>query len=244
MSTINDSSLQCARLRIDQNVPSIDFNLYNTSQIILFIIINQSLSSVNIIVNFNQASDFSSSINEIRIGLLVAHSSFTINNQTTPIYSSYQIPILNWKKSQPDTYDLIDLLTIRSDEYKTDTSLCQWNAALWNSLFIGNSTSELPYAYILKTTNTNLIFTLADVENISTPSLYLNILYCIPYQFGTTELALTITFGLLFVLIFVALSILHYLKTADDTSRYFQHKIRHISSINPRPSASSIQYVD
>ena len=82
ISTINDSSLQCARLRIDKNVPSTDFNLDNPSKsCFLLLSINHSISPVNININFNQSSDISSSINEIRLGILVIHSNFTINNQ-------------------------------------------------------------------------------------------------------------------------------------------------------------------
>lgn len=247
ISTINDSSLQCARLRIDETVSSINFDLYNSSQTMLFIVIDQPLPSVNIIVNFNQSPDFSSSINEIHIGLLVIHSSFTINNQTTSIYSSNQIPILHWKKSAPDRYDLIDLLTLHNDEYKTDKSMCQWNIDQWNHIFYGNSTNKPPYAYILKTTNPNLIFTLANTMNISLISPYLTTLYCIPYQFGIIEIILIVVFSVVFLLILVTLSILYYFKDRDNLSRYFRRKTLDISPIYPNPSRISFsisEYID
>jgi len=223
ISTINDSSLQCARLRIDENIPSSDFNLDNPSEIILFIIVNQSsnISPVNIIINFSQSSNSLSSINEIYIALLVVDSNFTINNETTSIYLSYDIPILHWSSLQPDTYNLTDLLHLNSYDYVTDKSMCQWNIDRWNRILNGNSS----YAYFLKTTNTNLIFTLTDPMKTSPPSPYLNILYCVPYQLGKTELIILIFSAILVFLFFLIFSILHYYKGNVNRLRYVQKQV-------------------
>jgi len=222
ISSINDSSLQCARLRIDQNVPSSDFNLDNPLEITLFIIIDQLsyISPVNININFGQLSDNSSSINEIHLSLLVVHSNFTINNQTASIYSLYDIPILHWKYSQPNTYDLIDLLHLDSDDYQIDKSMCHWNNDQWNRIL--NSSSS--YAYILKTTNTDLLFTLTDNMDSSPPSPYLNILYCFPYKLGTTEIVLIVCSSTIFILFLIILCILQYHKNESNLSGYPQEQ--------------------
>ena len=232
ISTINDTSLQCARLRIDENIPSSSFNLHNASQIILFVIIDQSSSDVtpvNIRLNLNQ-----SSINEIRLSLLVTHSNFTINNQSTTVYSSYDIPVLHWKNSEPNTYNLIDLLHLNNHDYEIVTSLCQWNVNRWNRLFNSNSSNKPPYVYILKTTSADLIFTLTDTKTRPSPSPYINILYCVPYKLGTTELVLIICFGILFILCLIVLGILHYLKDEDSLTRYFQRRIQNKSILCDR----------
>jgi hypothetical protein len=245
ISTINDSSLQCARLRINQNIPSSKFDLNDPSELILFIIIDQSSSSssnispVNIILNFNQSSMSSSSINEIRIALLVIPSSFTLNNQSTTIYSSYDIPIFQWQKSLPDVYELVNSLQLKSEEYETDTSICRWNMDRWNYLFIDNSSTYPPYVYILKTTTTQLTYTLQDTTYQSSPSPYLNILYCIPYVLGTTERVLIICFGILFLLFLAIVGLLHYRKGEDNLHRYFRRQERKASQ-SRNTSVSSI----
>ncbi|UJR23247.1 hypothetical protein I4U23_026267 [Adineta vaga] len=250
ISINNDSNLQCSRIRINENVPSKDFDSYNLTQLILFIIINYSsvdISPVNILMNINTTWNSSSSINNISIALLVTNSSFMINNLTTQIYSSKQIPIFQWKRSNPNFYNLTDLLSLDVNEYKIDTSICKWNFDRWNRLFNNQSLNQSPYAYIFKTTNTNLTFLLTDSTSISNLSPYLTILYCIPYKFGRTELILIITFGVLFILFLVALSALHYLQGVDNFSLYFLRKMTGKSSLystNSRTSVSSIECID
>ncbi|CAF3863847.1 unnamed protein product, partial [Adineta steineri] len=245
--TNTNSSLQCARLQNVENVPSSDLDSNNTtSPLTLLVIINRS-SPVNITVNFTESFNFSSPINEIRMGILVTNSTFIINNQTTLTYTSSQIPILLWNKSQPNSYIPADVLSLNDNPYKTDTSLCDWSSDQWNHLFNGNSSNKTSYVYILKTIETNLTFTLVDTKNISLPKPYLKILYCSTYTFGTIEIILLVLFGLLFALFLLAIIILHYLKGADNLSRYFlriTHNKLDAYSNYPRPSISATEYVD
>lgn len=244
ISSINDSSLQCARLRLNNNIPSSDFNLDNPSEISLFAIIDQLpiKSSVNININFSQSSDSFSSIDQIYIAVSVVHSNFTINNDTTTIYSLNDIVILHWNNSQPNLYQSIDLIQLTDNEYVTDKSMCQWNNDLWNRLFNTNSS----YGYFLKTTNTNLIFTLIDTTNIPAPSPYLLVLYCFPYKLGSTELILIICSAILFLFFLLILSILHYCKHENYLSGTLQQQpppqqqqqsprptVKHTSFANP-----------
>ena len=102
--------------------------------------------------------------------------------------------------------------------------MCQWNDDRWNRLL---NKYFMPYAYFLKTTNTHLIFTLIDtIVYLTSPSPYLNILYCIPYKLGTTELVLIICFGFLFILFLIILRILHYHKDESNQFRYLQETKR------------------
>ena len=189
----------------------------------LFIIIDQSpsySSSIDITINFNQSSDSPSSIDEIRLGIIVSHSNFTINNQSSSMYTPYDIPVFLWKNSTGDPYDLIDVVQIENNVYETDTSLCKWTDNQWNRLLNGNMSSNVSYAYFLKTINSQLIFTLIDTSNISSllspPSPYLNILYCIPYKLGVTELVLIVCFSVLFIVVVIVLLIFHYFKGGED----------------------------
>ncbi|CAF0995344.1 unnamed protein product [Rotaria sordida] len=231
ISTFNDSNFQCARLRIDESIPTTDFDLDGPTQIILFIIIDQSsssnLSPINIIINFTQSSNSPSLISEIRLALLVTNINFTINNQTTTTYTPYDIPILLWDISTENTYDLVDVFHMETHLYETDASLCQWHMNRWNRLFNGNMSINVPYVYFLKTKNSQLIFTLIDTSNKSSlslpPSPYFNILYCFPYKLEITEKILIICFGILFIIVLIALSILHYLKGGEkDRARHFE----------------------
>ncbi|CAF0930296.1 unnamed protein product [Adineta steineri] len=219
----NNTNLQCARLRRDENIPIATNDLDRPSQIILFTIIDQpSLQSspVNIILNFNQSLDLPSSINEIRLGLLVTNSNFIINNATTQVFTPYNIPIFQWQASDTNTYNLTDVLQLENGDYITDKSLCKWNLNQWNRLFNGNSFSNISYVYFLKTTDSQLSFTLINTTNksssLSIPSPYLDILYCVPYKLGTTEIVLLVCFGLIFITVVIILSISHYLKSGDD----------------------------
>ncbi|CAF1664418.1 unnamed protein product [Adineta ricciae] len=251
ISTYNDSSLQCSRLRLYENVSSRDSDQYNLTQLTLFIIVNQSpadsSSPVSILLNFDSLWNNSSAINEIRTGILVIHSDFIVNNQTTKVYSSNQVPIFQWKKSNPEVYNRTDLLLLNIDEYTSETSMCKWNLDRWNRLFYNQSSSESTYAHILKTTNTNLTFILTNATNGSNPSPYLTILYCIPYKLGKTEVILTIIFSIIFILFLLTLIALHYLKGADNLSRYFIRKMTSKSSTYssyPRTSVSSTEYIE
>lgn len=260
VSALNNSDIQCARLRIDQNVPTSKFNLNTPTQIYLFFVIDPSsnISPVNIIIDFNSLPGVTTSINEIRLGVLVADVNFTINNQTTE-YTSYEIPIFHWQNFTETSYDLVDLIKFDSDEYRTDTSLCKWNSNIWNRLFNTNTSNNVSYAYFLKTTNVQLDFTIIDPSNISSlllpPSCYSNILYCVPYKLGVNELILLVCSSVLFITTLIVVAVLHYFKGGDDNrarhfERYYHHhrryaqdrsnakKVRHrtsasISSVEP-----------
>ncbi|CAF2362436.1 unnamed protein product [Rotaria sp. Silwood2] len=230
ISTINDTNFQCARIRIDENIPRAKFDLNRPTQMILFIIIDQSssnISPIDIIINFTQSSSSPSLINEIRLALLVTHTNFIINNQTLTEYTPHDIPIFLWQNSTENTYDLVDVFQIENHEYEIDTSLCKWNLNQWNHLFNRNMSINVPYVYFLKTTNSQLLFTLIDTSNqssLSSPPLpYLNILYCFPYKLEIAEMILIICFGILFLIAVIALSILHYLKGGENNrTRYFE----------------------
>jgi len=98
--------------------------------------------------------------------------------------------------------------------------MCQWNNDRWNRIL--NSSSS--YAYILKTTNTDLLFTLTDTMDSSPPSPYLNILYCFPYKLGTTEIVLIVCFSTIFILFLIILCILQYHKNESNLSGYPQEQ--------------------
>jgi hypothetical protein len=131
-------------------------------------------------------------------------------------YTPYDIPIFHWKNSTRDPYDLIDVIQIGNNVYKTDASLCKWDSNQWDRLFNGNMSNNISYVYFLKTTNPLLLFTLIDTNNqsaiLSPPSPYLNLLYCIPYKLGVTEIVLIVCFGFLFLVAVVLLIVYHYLK--------------------------------
>lgn len=229
ISSINDSSLQCARLRLDDTISSSDFDFNNPSQLSLFIIIDQlsSISPINININFNQTFENSlSSINEIYLSLLVVHSNYTVNNQTTIIYSSNDILILYWNNLQPDLYDPIDSIHLNDDEYETDKSMCRWNNNRWNRLFNINSS----FGYFLKTTNTDLIFIINTTQPTSLLSPYLNILYCIPYKLGITELIILICSAIFFLLFLLTLGIFRYYKVVDNLTGHSQQHSSYINS--------------
>ena len=216
------------------------FNLDNPSQITLFIIIdlvsNTDISPINININFTKSSNISSSINEIYFSLLVTHTNFTINNQSISIYSPFNIPVLYWTNLQSDRYDVIN---IDNNEYKNDKSLCQWKNDQWTHLF--NTTSS--YGYILKTTQTDLIFTLVDPNTSALISPYLNILYCIPYKFDSIELILVICAAILFILFLIIVGILHRLKDERQLSQYLREK--YAGYTNPRiDSIQNDEHID
>ncbi len=175
------------------------------------------------------------------------------------------MPIFRWQNSTENSYELIDLIQFNNDEYVTDTSLCKWNSNIWIRLFDINTSNNVSYAYFLKTSNSQLNFTLVDTNNISSlllpPSPYSNILYCIPYKLGVTELVILICSSVLFITAIIILAILHYFKGGDDNrtrhfERYYHYhhrrdaqdrsirknskKVRHRSNI----SVSSIEQDD
>jgi hypothetical protein len=260
--------LQCARLRTNEDISTSAFDLDRPTQIILFIVVDSSSSSgtspINISIDFDQSSYSPSSINEIQICLLVTSSNFTINNQTTIKYASYDIPIFRWRNSTENTYDLIDLIQIGNQDYESDISFCKWNSNLWNQLFNSNISTNVSYAYFLKTTSFQLQFTLIDTSNISLllspPSPYLNLLYCIPYKLGTTEIVIITCFCVLIIGSVVILGILHYFKGGEDNraqhfERYHNHHHRgtqdiftrnHSKKVRQRSSASmsSVEHED
>lgn len=56
----------------------------------------------------------------------------------------------------------------------------------------------------------------------------MNILYCIPYKLGITELVLIICFCVFFLVIVVILSIVHYFKDGDENrARHFERYHNH-----------------
>jgi hypothetical protein len=242
---------------VNENVATTSFDLNEPTEISLFIIVDQSsspnLSPIDITINLDQSSDSLSSINEIRISLLVTHANFTINNETTKVYTPSDIPILLWQNSSDNNYDLIDLFQLDNQQYETDTSVCQWSISQWDRLFSGNKSINLSYAYILKTINPQLAFTLIDTSNISAmpspPTPYLNILYCIPYKLGITEILLIALSGFLFFVSVVILSILHYRKVEEHQMRHFQRShirggLRRRSKIFRRRTSASMSSME
>ena len=234
VSTINDSSLLCARLRTDRYGPATRFDFDAPTQVTVLMIVNAppppaSASSIDITISLNQSTNAPSSINEIRLALLVTHSNFTINNNTDIVYRSSDVLIVEWLNSSSDTYAVIDTVPMESQNYQGDSSLCQWDLHRWHRLFAGNASDALAYAYVVKTTSPQLIFTLTNPRNPSvvesTPPPMLSLLYCISYRFGLTELLLTIIFGVLFVAVVITLSILHYLKNGEENRS--KHLERH-----------------
>ncbi|CAF3736443.1 unnamed protein product [Rotaria socialis] len=209
VSTINDSSLQCARLRMNENVQLSDFNIFSSSPIILFITVNQSSpnsSPLNLIINFTESLDFSLQVNEIHLGLLVIQSNFIINNQSELVYSSHDIPILNWKNSNSNEYDLVGIVHLDNNENENNLNMCQWTFDRWNQIFNGNSSNKSSFVHILTTENTNLMFTLMNPTNLLPPAPYLSILHCFPYRLETTELILVLCSMFIFV-VFLSMSI-------------------------------------
>lgn len=232
-----------------------DFNLENPTQIILFIIIDlptSSTSPVNIDINFIQSLNSPSSINDIRFALLVTHSNFTINNQVLEQYTPYNIPIFHWQNSVENNFDLIDLIEYDKLVYETDKSLCKWNDSQWNRLFNGNDSNDnnIPYVYFIKTTDVQFQFTMIDTYNTSIldlsilPSPYLDILYCIPYKLGLTEIILLICFGVIFIGFIITLCVLHYFKGGEDNrTRHFERYHNHHRNLHENFVRSHIKKV-
>nr|ACF16065.1 hypothetical protein [Adineta vaga] len=227
----NNSDLQCARLRKNDNVPITTVDLDKPSEIILFIIVDQtsiSATPLNIQINFNQSNDLPSSINEIHISLLVTHTTFIINNQTDTIYAPYDLLIFHWRISTENTYELIDHFQLENHDFENDNSLCQWTMDRWNRLFYANLSMNVSYVYFLKTTKSQLLYTLIDTSNKSldliAPTPFLNILYCIPYRLGTTEIVLIVCFGFVFIVVVIILLILHLFKGGEDKRTVHVHQ--------------------
>lgn len=214
-------------MRFNENVPISTFEQNNPSQIYLFLILNQrslTIAPIDIIIDFNLPVNISSSVEEIRLGLLVTGSNFTINNQTNTQYNSNKIPIFHWQQSTGNISEPIEILPFGDQEYDNDKSLCKWDMNRWNRLFNGSLSNNISHVYFLKTSIPQLTFTFIDVNNISsllTP--YLNILYCIPYKLGITEIILIICSSTLVIVVVIIVYILHYLKGGDhDRARHFE----------------------
>lgn len=217
---MNDTSLLCARLRANGDVSTTAFNLNKPTQLNLFVIIDpppSNSTSIDITINFNQSSDSPSMINEIYLTLLVPQSNFTINNETTTSYSPSSIPTFRWQNFTANTYQLIDLFQLGHDAYTTEKSLCDWNLDRWNRLLNGNMSNNVSYVYFLKTQDPQLVFTLIGTlsSKLSSPSPYLTILYCIPYQLGAVEIVLICCCCVLFVVLVIILFILHYFRGSE-----------------------------
>ncbi|CAF4669503.1 unnamed protein product [Rotaria socialis] len=181
----------------------------SSSPIILFITVNQSSpnsSPLNLIINFTESLDFSLQVNEIHLGLLVIQSNFIINNQSELVYSSHDIPILNWKNSNSNEYDLVGIVHLDNNENENNLNMCQWTFDRWNQIFNGNSSNKSSFVHILTTENTNLMFTLMNPTNLLPPAPYLSILHCFPYRLETTELILVLCSMFIFV-VFLSMSI-------------------------------------
>ena len=232
VSTINDSSLLCARLRTDQYDPATLFDFNVPTQVTLLMIVDApppaaNGSPIDITIGLNQSTDAPSSIDEIRLALLVTQSNFTLNSQRDTVYSSSDVLIVQWLNSSSGTYTIIDTVPMESQNYQADSSLCKWDLRRWHRLFAGNASNAQAYAYVVKTTSPQLIFTVTDPRSPlvtkSPPAPLLSLLYCISYRFGLIELLLTIIFGVLFVAVVITLSVLHYLKNgAENRSRNFE----------------------
>ncbi|CAF4724044.1 unnamed protein product, partial [Rotaria socialis] len=212
----------------DQNTLTTNVYLDNPTQIILFIIIDQSpsqLSSIDIDINFNQSSDSPSIINKIRLGLFVTQSNFTINNQTKRYYTSNDIAIFLWEDLTGNNYDPIDLIQIQNSQSDIDRSLCKWDSNRWNRLFNENVPTDISYFYFLKTTTHQFIFTLVDTSNKSLsllpPSPYLSILYCYSHRFDGIEIIIIVCFGTLFAVIIASFGLLHYFKRENNRTERF-----------------------
>ncbi|CAF3596505.1 unnamed protein product [Rotaria socialis] len=221
----------CTQLKTDypdQNTLTTNVYLDNPTQIILFIIIDQSpsqLSSIDIDINFNQSSDSPSIINKIRLGLFVTQSNFTINNQTKRYYTSNDIAIFLWEDLTGNNYDPIDLIQIQNSQSDIDRSLCKWDSNRWNRLFNENVPTDISYFYFLKTTTHQFIFTLVDTSNKSLsllpPSPYLSILYCYSHRFDGIEIIIIVCFGTLFAVIIASFGLLHYFKRENNRTERF-----------------------
>jgi len=152
--------------------------------------------------------------------------------------------------SMQNTYELIDVVQIGNHTYTTDTSLCTWNTTLWNRLFNGNISMNISYVYFLKAINPQLTFTLIDASNQSLspspPSPYLNIVYCVSYKLGVTEIVLVVCFGVGFVIVVIILAVLHYLKGGEENrTRHLQlhhHHHRDAQDKSTRKHSKRIRY--
>jgi len=214
---LNISDSQCAQLQLTKNPILSNFDMKNQSELNLLILVDDLLSTsiIDLILDFNQLIN-SSFINRISLNLVSPYSDFTINNQTTTIYSSNDILIGVWKRSPTNsTFDIQDVIHLNTNEYKNDRSLCDWDDARWSQLF----DQTIPYAYFLKINHTNLTFTLVNNETQQTLPPYLDVLYCYPYRLDSTALALIVSFSIIFLLFFVTMGVLHYLKREERRSR-------------------------
>lgn len=199
----------------------------------LFIIIDQpakNKSPLDITINFTQSQDFPSSINEIRFSIQVPHSNFTINNHTTMEFNQYEIPVFHWQNSTANTYDLIDIIRLNSNNIPTDKSLCKWAGDQWDRIFNINIHNNFSYVYFIQSNNSQLSFTLNDTTNNTSiiPSPFINILYCVPYKLGLTEIIILACFGAVFLTAIILLSIVYHYKGEDQEQiRYFKHYYAH-----------------
>lgn len=242
ISQLNDTDIQCARLQVNENIAILNSKTNNFDLMNLFITIDQvsiTNSPLDITIDFTQSQDLPSSISEIHFSVLVLRSNFTINNQTTIEYSQYEIPIFRWQNSTSNTYDLIDIIRLNPNDVKTDKSLCKWKPNRWDRLFDFNTKNNLSYAYFLRSTSSQLLFTLINTTNTSVvPSPLLNVLYCVPYKLGLTEIVLLACLGAVFLTTFIVLSISHHFKGEDENrthhfERYYNHR-RTTQQIDPR----------
>lgn len=247
ISAINDTSLKCARLRKDNIILTDNNYLAAPTQMVLFIIADQSESTtpfVNIIINFTQSSNSPSSVNHIRLALLVIGSNFTINNNTNNSYSPYTILIFQWNDPAGNTSDLVDIIGLEPWEYETSTSLCKWNFDRWNRILNGKTPMDVSYVYFLATQQSQLIFTLTKTINRLVPlPPYLSVLYCIPYKLGVTEVIIIICFSILFTITIIILAILHFCKGEDIRIRYLE--LRHnekVQNITPQATPKSVRH--
>ena len=162
------------------------------------------------------------------------------------MYNASTLPVLHWQNGNFDTYELVDLVSLDyQHDYSSDLSLCKWNLGLWNRLFSGNISADPTYVYILKTTNPQLLYALADTSNQSMvaapPAPYLKVLYCVPYRLDVTELILIILFSLLFIISVVTIAILHYLKGDEDSrTRRFERSL-HRKTHDPLDPQKSVR---
>ena len=231
ISTVNNSDLQCARLRINENMSTSTFEQPDPSQIYIFIILDlpsKNTAPVDITIDFHLLTNVSSSIEEIRFALLVTGFNFTINNQTTTEYSPYQIPVFRWQTSTNNISDLIDILPFGNREYENDKSLCKWDSNRWNHLFNGSESNNISYGYFLKTSIPQLTFVFADMNNISLlPSPYLNVVYCIPYKLGITEIVIIVCSSVLVIIVVIILYVFHYFKGGDQNRTHHFERYYH-----------------
>lgn len=235
----NDTDLKCARLRTDTSVSTGDFNLQDPSAIILFTILNLSLTSSNfndITIDFDLSSDQPASIVDIRLALLVTYGQFSINNQTTNLYNSSMIPILHWKNGIFNRYDVIDTIVLEDKLFYDDSSLCKWDLQFWNHLFHDENFPHVPYSYFLQLNTSQLHFTLVGTKNTSalptTPSPFLNVLYCIPFMMEPTEIVLISLFSFIVCISLIGGCIWHcFRKDYNKPPNYFD--LHHQQMVTP-----------